>query len=416
MKKHNLIIIGGGASGLMAAVVVARRGQRVLILEKNAVVGQKLAITGGGRCNITNLQTDRHALLANYGAASKFLFSPFAQFSNEDTVEFFEELGLPIKVEANNRAFPVSESAPDVVRVLKEECVRLGVEIRTHATVKQIESANGAITGVVCGGEVLVADSYLLATGGNSRPETGSTGDGFAWLKDLEHTVVAPTPTLVPWLCADSWTKQASGVTLENAALTVFVNGAKKVRKVGNILCTHQGLSGPLILNTSGEIAQPLAAGAAVSATIDLFPTLDHGALDAQLLELFALAPSKQVKNILTGLIPATLVPSVLSLLAAKQTEDIAALTASVLHREQRRALVQLLKAMPVTVSGLAGFEKAIVADGGVALEEIDMKTMRSKKISNLFVTGDLLHINRPSGGFSLQLCWTTGFVAGTHC
>ncbi len=416
MKKYNLIIIGGGASGLMAAVVAARRGQRVLILEKNAVVGKKLAITGGGRCNITNVQSDRHALLANYGAAAKFLFSPFAQFSNEDTVEFFEELGLPIKVEANNRAFPVSESAPDVVRVLSEECERLGVEIRTQAIVKQIESAGGEITGVVCGGEVLQAAAYVLATGGNSRPETGSTGDGFDWLRALGHTVVSPTPTLVPWLCADNWMKKASGVTLEDVSVTVFVDSAKIARKRGNVLCTHQGLSGPMILNLSGEIVHPLKKGSKVSAAIDLFPSVDHGALDARLRDMIALASSKQVKNILTEMIPATLVTPVLALLATETGQDSATLTGSVLLRDQRRALIHLLKALPVTVSALAGFEKAIVADGGVALSEIDMKTMRSKKISNLFVTGDLLHINRPSGGFSLQLCWTTGFVAGTHC
>jgi predicted Rossmann fold flavoprotein len=416
MKSYDVIIIGGGASGLMTAIVAARRGKHVLILEKNSVVGKKLGITGGGRCNIMNAQSDRHALLANYGEAAKFLFSPFAQFSNEDTVNFFEELGLPIKVEANNRAFPVSESAPDVVRVLETECRQLGVEVRTHAIVKQIECADGKITGVVCGGEVLSADAYVLATGGNSRPETGSTGDGFAWLRALGHTVVAPTPTLVPWLCADDWMKRASGVTLEDVAVTVCIDGAKIARKRGNVLCTHQGLSGPMILNLSGEIGQPLKKGSKVSAAIDLFPGVDHGTLDAKLLELFSLAPTKQVKNILTAMISATLVAPVLELLATMTGSDSAILTGSVLPRDQRRALIHLLKALPVTVSGLAGFEKAIVADGGVALSEIDMKTMRSKKISNLFVTGDLLHINRPSGGFSLQLCWTTGFVAGMHC
>lgn len=415
MNIYNCIIIGGGASGLMAAIVAARRGRRVLVLEKNSAVGQKLAITGGGRCNITNVQSDRHVLLANYGAASKFLFSPFAQFSNEDAVAFFEELGLSIKVEANNRAFPVSESAPDVVRVLREECVRLGVEIRTHAIVKQIESADGMITGVVCGGEVLTAESYVLATGGNSHPETGSTGDGFVWLRQLGHTVVAPTPTIVPLGVKEDWVKKLSGTTLENAKVTFFTDTKKAFSVTGNILCTHFGISGPTILNSAVKIAGLLKSGV-VTAQFDLFPQLDEGALNQHLIAVFEEHKNKDFKNVLKFLVPGGTAATFLELIETAAGAPLADTPIHSITKEQRKQIVRAVKNQTITITQLMGLDRAVVVDGGIALDEIDMKTMRSKKISNVFVTGDLLHINRPSGGFSLQLCWTTGFVAGTHC
>ncbi len=411
---RDVIVIGGGASGLMAAIVAARRGRRVLVLEKNSAVGQKLAITGGGRCNITNVQSDRHVLLANYGAASKFLFSPFAQFSNEDTVAFFEELGLPIKVEANNRAFPVSESAPDVVRVLREECVRLGVEIRTNAIVKKMNSADGAVSGVVCGGEVLTAESYVLATGGNSHPDTGSTGDGFDWLRELGHTVVSPTPTIVPLGVKEDWIKKLSGTTLENAKVTFFIDTKKAFSVTGNILCTHFGISGPTILNSAVKVADLLKSGV-VTAQFDLFPQLDEGALNQHLIAVFEEHKNKDFKNVLKFLVPGGTAATFLDLIEKAVGAPLADTPIHSITKEQRKQIVRAVKNQTITITQLMGLDRAVVVDGGIALDEIDMKTMRSKKIGNVFVTGDLLHINRPSGGFSLQLCWTTGFVAGSN-
>jgi len=410
-SEFDVIVIGGGASGMMAAGRAAEVGKRVLLLEKNRKLGMKLAITGGGRCNILNAEEDERTLLAHYGEADKFLHSAFAQFGMRDAFSFFESRGLPLKVEAHQRAFPVSERAPDVVAMLGAYLKEGGVEVRTGVTVKKIVSSSGRIQRVETSDGDFTARTYIVATGGVSHIETGSTGDGFAWLKELGHTIVPPTPTIVPLKVKEGWVKKLSGVSVPHMKITFSVQGAKKFSRTGPLLFTHFGVSGPTILNSAGDVADLLHEGS-VSAHIDLFPDMDQGAFDKKLTELFDANKNKMLRNVLKEILPPGTSDTLLSLVPTIDPET----KVHSVTKEDRRALGAFLKRMPLTINGLMGFDRAVVADGGLPLTEIDTKTMRSRKYENLYVTGDLLHITRPSGGYSLQLCWTTGFVAGGAC
>lgn len=410
IEKYDVIVIGGGSSGLMAAGRAGQMGKKVLLLEKNPKLGEKLKITGGGRCNITNAEEDVHALLKNYGKSAPFLYSPFSQFGMKDTFSFFESRGLPLVVEARKRAFPETQKAFDVFKVL-EKYLRDGhVTIKTSSPVVKIATEEGKIRGVLAGGNEYQATSFIVATGGVSHPETGSTGDGFKWLKDLGHTIQNPTPDIVPLAVKDSWIKSLAGVSLSFMKITFYVQGVKQFSKTGKILFTHFGLSGPLILNSAKRVGDLLHKGD-VTATIDAFPDTDHGALEDRMIKLFDAHKNKALKNVFKEIAPDG---TSLALLSLIKTIDADTKVHSI-TKEERKKLVNLLKALPVSIKGLMGYDRAVISDGGIDLKEIDMKTMRSKKIDNLFVTGDLLHIQRPSGGFSLQLCWTTGYIAGTN-
>ena len=404
---YDVIVIGGGAAGMMGAGRAAQNGKLVLLLEKNKALGEKLKITGGGRCNITNAEENIRLLLAHYGAAEKFLYSCFAQFGMTDTFEFFEERGLPLVVQAGKRAFPKTERARDVFNVLEKYLTQGGVDVRTSAAVEKIVFTDGKIEKISVGKKDFFATAYILATGGKSHPETGSTGDGFSWLKQLGHTVQNPTPTIVPLAVKNSWVKKLAGVTLPGVKITFFTNGKKSFALHGNILLTHFGLSGPLILNAAGRVADLLHSGE-VTAAIDTFPDLDLGGVDAHLTKVFDDNKNKVLKNVFKFLVPKGSASAIAELLAINPETKIHSIT-----REQRKRIGQLLKTLPVEITGLMGNDRAVITDGGVALHEIDIKTMRSKSCSNLYIVGDLLHISRPSGGYSLQLCWTTGFIAG---
>lgn len=407
---YDVIVIGGGASGLMAAGRAAERGRRVLLLEKNNALGVKLALTGGGRCNICNAEENKRRLLKNYGAAEKFLYSPFSQFGVDETFRFFSARGLPLKVEENNRVFPKTEKASDVIDVLARYVRQGKGEIRKRARVGAFITKDKKLIGVKVNGEVLAAQSYVLATGGKSHPETGSTGDGFGWLAKLGHEVKEPKPTVVPLSVKEGWIKSLAGVVLKNVKVTFFLNSKKRVSERGNILCTHFGISGPLILNLAGRVSYMLYDGA-VTATIDLFPQLDHGALDKRITQIFDEHKNKTLKNIMNLIVPPGTASAMLSLRPQLNSEK----KVHSILRQERKDMVQLLKNLPLTITGLMGFERAVVTNGGLAISEVDGKTMRSRKHLNLFVTGDLIDISRPSGGYSLQLCWTTGWVAGSN-
>ncbi|MCW1888295.1 MAG: aminoacetone oxidase family FAD-binding enzyme [Candidatus Moranbacteria bacterium] len=409
--KYDLIVVGGGASGMIASGRAAERGLKVLLLEKNDRLGEKLRISGGGRCNITNAEENTKLLLGKYGKAEKYLYSLFAQFGMKETFNFFEMRSLPLKVEAGKRAFPVSEKASDVVAVLEEYLKKGRVDIRYQSPVTKVLTSDSRIEAVFCGDTRFEAREYIFATGSISHPETGSTGDGFRWLKKIGHTIALPTPTIVPLAVKEKWVKTLMGVTLEEVRIHFFVEKEKQFSLSGNILCTHFGLSGPLILNAAHKVADLLHRGR-VTAAIDTCPKVDLGTLEQSIITLFDKNKNKVLKNILKECIP-TGTEKGLSLLLVEKI-DLNKKVHSV-TKEERKKLVQLLKALPVTIQGLMGFDRAVVADGGVELNEIDWKTMRSRKIANLLVTGDLLHINRPSGGYSLQLCWSTGYVAGSH-
>jgi len=410
-QQFDLIVIGGGASGLMAAGRAAERGKRVLLLEKNKKVGEKLKISGGGRCNITNAEFDERVLLRAYGKAEQFLYSLFAQFGVKETFSFFESRGLPLIVEERKRAFPRTQKAQDVLRVLETYVSAGNVMVRTLSPITMIHGTKERITGVSCGTNTYHAADYLFSTGSVSHPETGSTGDGFKWLKDLGHTVHSPTPTIVPLAVKEEWICQLAGVSLADMKITFLVEGKKAFSEKGKILFTHFGLSGPLILNSAHKVAD-LLHGGIVTATIDAYPHTDLGALEKNIIAVFNSNKNKALKNIIKELVPDGMGKGILTLLTASL--DITK-KVNLITKEERKLMVRILKALPLTIEGLMGFDRAVVADGGVPLEEINMRTMRSKKISNLFITGDLLHINRPSGGFSLQLCWSSGYVAGDH-
>lgn len=410
LTHYDVLVIGGGASGLMAAGRAAELGKRVLLLEKNVKLGAKLAITGGGHCNITNAEEDMRLFLSKYGAADKFLHSAFAQFGVKDTFLFFESKGLPLKVEAYKRAFPMTERASDVVATLERYLREVKVEVRTGVTVSKIIATDGRIEGVQTNEGTFVASTYILATGGVSHPETGSTGDGFKWLATLGHTVAKPSPTIVPLKVREGWVKGLSGVSLAAMKITFLVDGAKQFSKTGPLLFTHFGISGPTILNSAGKVASLLQEGI-VTAHIDLFPGVDQGALDKQMTELFDANKNKLLRNVLKEIVPPGTTDELLALVPSIDSET----KVHSVTKEDRKKIVELCKRIPLTITGLMGLDRAVVADGGLQLTEVDMRTMRSSLYSNLYVTGDLLHISRPSGGYSLQLCWTTGFVAGSH-
>lgn len=411
MDSYDVIVVGGGASGLMAAGRAAERGLKVLLLEKNKKLGEKLKISGGGRCNITNAEYDEHILLRAYGKAEQFLYSTFSQFGVTDTFKFFESRGLPLVVQARKRAFPQTEKADDVIAVLRAYIQKGSVKVLSNTPVTKVHATKDGIVSVSSGKETYTAKNYIFATGSVSHPETGSTGDGFMWLRELGHRVHEPTPTIVPLAVKEEWSKTLAGVSLSFMKITFFMEGKKKFVQTGKILFTHFGLSGPLILNSAQKVAD-LLYGGLVTATIDAYPHTDLGALEKTIIGVFDKNKNKNLKNVIKEFIPNGTSKGLLLLLSEQVdiTKKVHSIT-----KEERKKIVHTLKALPLTITGLMGFDRAVVADGGVALEEIDTRTLRSKKVPNLYVTGDLLHINRPSGGFSLQLCWSTGFVAGSH-
>ncbi len=404
---YDVAVIGGGPSGMMAAVRAAELGASVVLIEKNEKLGKKLLITGGGRCNITNATFDNRELAQKYGKKGKFLLSPLSQWNASSTIDFFELRGMPTKVEAENRAFPESNSAQSVWNVLVQELKKHKVTILTKAPVQKVLHTKNIITGVETPHGIIRAHSYIITTGGTARPETGSTGDGFKWLKALGHTVVTPDSALVPIKIAELWVKKLQGLSLPSVKINLLENGVSQDAKSGKILFTHFGISGPLVLNMSRSIGEAMTEST-VTLALDLFPTLDNTALDAKLRLHIEKHQNRKWQNALTGFVPPLLAPILVEL--SKIDPD---LFVNKVTRTMRLAFVKILKNLVLTPTGLLGAGKAIVSSGGVALEEVDFKTMRSKKIDNLYLAGDVLDFDRPSGGFSLQICWTTGFVAG---
>lgn len=415
MKKtggeYEVIVVGGGASGMMASGRAAECGKKVLLLEKNPTLGEKLKISGGGRCNITNAEYNKHLFLKNYGEAEQFLYSPFSEFGVQETFNFFETRGLPLVIQARKHAFPETEKAFDVFKVLEKYLREGGVAVKTSATVTGIVAVSKIIRAVRCGAKEYRAKSFIFATGGISHPETGSTGDGFKWLDKLGHKISKPAPMIVPLAVKDKWVKVLSGTSLSFMKITFYLEGKKQFSRTGKILFTHFGLSGPLILNCAGKIGDLLHSGE-VTAKIDAFPDSDLGMLDKKITKIFDENKNKMLKNIFENIAPVGTGGSILWL--AKTFVGGETKVHSV-TKEQRKKIAELMKNLPLSVTGLMGYDRAVVTGGGVPLSEIDTKTMRSKVVENLWVTGDLLHIRRPSGGFSLQLCWTTGFVAGSN-
>lgn len=340
---------------------------------------------------------------------AKFLHTPFSLFGVEDSISFFKSIGIEIVTEARYRAFPSKGGAPAVTLALKNELKKAGVSIRTGEAVKKIENKKGKITNIITNNNEYTPKHVILATGGMSHPETGSTGDGFSFLAELGHKVHKPSPSIVPLAVRESWVKKLSGTSLDNMKISFFLEGRPAFKKTGKILFTHFGVSGPLILNLSQKVGDLLHSGI-VTAEVNLYPDLDERALEDKILKLFDAHKNKVFKNIVAECVPRGMDETLLTLSKIDSQTKVHSIT-----KEERKRLQYLIAHLPITITGLMGYDRAVVADGGVDISEVDLKTMRSKKISNLSVTGDLLHIHRMSGGFSLQLCWTTGFIAGEN-
>ncbi len=409
MKEYDLVVIGGGPAGLMAAGVAAEKGANVLVIEKNEILGKKLLMTGGGRCNLTNAEFDTRIFLNKFGKNRDALFSPMTVFGVKDTINYFNKIGLETKIEANQRVFPTSDNSEDVLEVLFENANKNGVEFMTSTVVSEIIGKDKKIEGVKVNGKILIAKNYVLATGGKSHPETGSTGDGFIWLKKLGHTITEPEPSLVPITVSDKWVPELSGINLDLAGISIWRNGEMIVKKKGKVLFTHFGLSGPGILNNSKIISGEMKKGE-VEVKLDLFPGIGLDKLTIDFQNLINGNLNKLIKNVVWDKIPTKLLQTIFVLAYVDGTKQMNSLT-----HEEKNIVIKLLKSLSVKVTGLLGFDKAIISSGGVDVNEVDFKTMRSKLYINLFLIGDILDFDRPSGGYSLQLCWTTGYVAGIN-
>ncbi len=406
----DVVVVGGGPAGMMAAARAGERGMRVLLLEKNPGLGKKLQITGGGRCNVTNNKPDVRTMLAEYKAAGKFLFSTFSQHGVKESIGWFRSRRVPFKEENDGRMFPTTEEAKTIHDVLNAELIKQHVEVKVKQEVNRVEhnAEKQVFTIHRTIGKPVHTRSCVIATGGTSRPETGSTGDGFVWAKSLGHTVVPNNFALVPLSLKDTFVKRLAGITMPKVKLSVYSDDKKHSAKEGKLLFTHVGVTGPTILNLSKTVGE-LLAYSAVTIKVDLFPEHDAGTFKLKLRELLAMDSNKKLKNALTGLLPAGLVGVVLE--GCGVDGDTACHSVSTADRAK---LATTLKAWPLHVKGLLGADKAVVSAGGVALTEVNFKTMESRLVPGLFLVGDVLNIDRPSGGYSLQLCWSTGFVAGS--
>ncbi|MDB5266557.1 MAG: flavoprotein [Parcubacteria group bacterium] len=404
----DVIVIGGGPAGMMAAGTAGAEGAKVLLLEKNDSLGKKLLISGGGRCNVTNAEPDLRKLLSKFKDADKFLFSAFSEWDNKSTIEFFEGRGVPTKVENEQRVFPASNRSESIYNALIDYMKEGKVVVRSNSPVKGFIKEDALTAVKLADNSVIKAKNFILATGGKSRPDTGSTGDGFEWLRSLGHKVVDASAALVPIALKDPWISRLAGVSTE-AKVTVLQNEEKQEVKKGKILFTHLGLSGPTILNLSKDIGELLKYGE-VALSLDLLPAYDHGQLNEKLQELFKENINKKFKNSLGPLLPGALSTILVELSHIDPDKASNSVT-----REERLALIKLLKDVRVDVSHTLGVEKAVITSGGVVLEEVDFKTMRSRLYPNLYLVGDVLNIDRPTGGYGLQLSWTTGFVAGKN-
>ncbi|MBY0472898.1 NAD(P)/FAD-dependent oxidoreductase [Patescibacteria group bacterium] len=414
----DVCVIGGGPAGMMAAISAAELGAEVILIEKNATLGKKLLITGGGRCNVCNAQEDVRKLLSKFKGSDKFLFSAFSQWATKETLDFFHSHGMETKEEALMRVFPASNTAQSVWDVLVSDLKKYSVTVLSNSPVVHMEKEGEEIISVTLktptkgargAGKEIRAKKFILATGGKSRPETGSTGDGYEWLKEIGHNVTGTNAALVPVEVKDSWVRKLAGVSVPEVKISIFQNDVKQDSKIGKLLFTHVGVSGPTILNMSRDIGELLKYGEVVL-EIDFCPTLAYDALNTKLQKIFAANDKKKLKNSLADVLPSAAVPILLAEVDIDGETPCNSVT-----REVRLLLMKVLKHASMEVTKLQGMEKAVITSGGVVLEEVDFKTMQSRLFPNLYLIGDILNVDRPSGGYSLQLCWTTGHVAGTH-
>lgn len=401
-----VLIVGGGAAGMMAGVHAARNDHEVHILEKNEKLGKKLYITGKGRCNVTN-NCDTEELFPAVMQNPKFLYSAFYSWNSQDVMAFFEELGVPLKVERGGRVFPESDHSSDIIRGLERALKKAGAKIHLHTEVKEIKEENGIVTGVVLkDGNFLSGDSVIVATGGFSYQATGSTGDGYRFAKEMGHKVTEIEPSLVPLRTKEDYIPRLQGLSLKNVALTVKCGKKTIYQDFGEMMFTHFGVTGPMILSASAHVGRWLKKGEC-RGYLDLKPALTKEQLDARVLREFEAGQNKQFKNVIGVLFPSSLTPVMLELGGIPGDKKIHEIS-----REERLGFEEIVKAFPFTITGMGEFKEAIITRGGVSVKEVQPGTMESKKVKNLYFIGEVLDLDAVTGGYNLQIAWSTAYLA----
>ena len=405
----NVIVVGGGAAGMMAAVFAARNGQNVQLLEKNEKLGKKLFITGKGRCNITNA-ADIEDLFTAVISNPKFFYSGFYSFRNQQVIDFFEELGVKTKIERGERVFPVSDHSSDVIAAFSRELKLLGVSVSLHTEVRELLCEQDKVCGVLLtNGKKMKADAVIVATGGISYPSTGSTGDGYRFAKETGHRVTELLPSLVPMEVRQWYAKELQGLSLRNIEIRITDGKKKLYEEFGEMLFTHYGVTGPVILSASSVVGKTLRKKE-LTLHIDLKPALSEEQLDKRILREFDANHNKQYKNSIDSLFPAKLKPIMIELSEIEPEKKVNEIT-----KEERQRLVHLIKDFTMTLTGLRSYNEAIITKGGVSVKEIDPGTMESKKMKGLYFAGEVLDLDAMTGGYNLQIAWSTGYLAGIN-
>ena len=393
---------------MFASIAAARKGHEVLVFEKNEKLGKKLFITGKGRCNITNA-CDMDTLFSSIVSNSKFLYSSFYGYSNQDVIDFFEGLGVRTKIERGERVFPASDHSSDVIRAMEKEMRRLGVKAELHAEVTAVRSGKGRFYHIeLSGGRKVTGDACIVATGGLSYQSTGSTGDGYRFAEENGHGITERMPSLVPMEIKEPWVSSLQGLSLRNVTATLYQGRKEVYREFGEMLFTHYGVSGPIIISASSYVGKKLKEQE-MRLEIDLKPALDEEQLDHRLLRDFEANANKQFKNALGRLFPSKLIPVMIQLSGIDPEKKV-----NVISKEERRAFVHLIKHLPMTVTGLRGYNEAIITKGGIRTREIDPGTMESKQVKGLYFAGEVLDLDALTGGFNLQIAWSTAYAAGS--
>ncbi len=407
-QKFDVAVIGGGPAGMIAAGRAAELGAKVVLVEKNNNLGRKLLITGKGRCNITQAEFDDKKFVGELGKNGKFLFSSLSAFGPEKVINFFEEKGVKVKTERGGRVFPVSDRSIDVLNVLIKYLKDNKVEIILGEEVKGFEIENKEIKRIKLKNKNIEARSFIIASGGKAYPITGSTGDGYSWAKGMGHTIIDPEPALVPVKIKEEWAKDLQGLSLKNVAINIFQNSKKQDSRFGEMLFTHFGISGPIVLDASKKVGELFKNGEVII-KIDLKPALDFVQLDKRLQRDFEGNRKKDFKNYLPELLPQKFIEIFLKLSKIDPHKKL-----HFISKEERKNILHLLKEMKLTVEGLVGYDQAIITSGGMNIREIDSRTMRSKKIKNLYFAGEIIDVDGPTGGYNLQISWSTGYAAGS--
>lgn len=404
---EKVLIVGGGAAGMMASVLAAERGYEVHVFEKNEKLGKKVYITGKGRCNVTNACEDVEELIHAVVSNPKFLYSAFYGFTNQQVMGFFEESGVPLKVERGNRVFPVSDHSSDVIRGLENRMKKAGVKVHLRTEVSKICTENGCICGIeLSDGKKISADRVLIATGGLSYPSTGSTGDGYRFARETGHSLVEPKPSLVPLMAKEAYISEMQGLSLRNITLSVFQGKKCIYQEFGEMMFTHAGVTGPLVLTASAYIGKKLES-CELMAFIDLKPALSKEQLDQRILREFEAGKNKQFKNVIGTLYPTSMRSIIIELSGINPEKPVHDIT-----KEERERILNLTKAFPFTLTGMGEFKEAIITRGGVSVKEIDPSTMESKKVKGLYFIGEVLDLDAVTGGFNLQIAWSTAWLA----